>query len=291
MSLKKINNESIVVLFSVLLGATFLLSTIGKAFDLNTFRKIIMTYGFPYYMGYIVLIIELIFSICFCFLFHLRQVAKFSIVFIIALTIVNTIGYYFLNIESCECFGRIYFLNPSSHDLFLLKNIVLILMSFYVFKNASLVQNKIWLKRLTVLIMSLIITFFSFRYNEYYTDNYSEKNIGLSIKHLNINKGGIKKIDYLFLFSPTCSHCQKAIPKINALKTKYILNIVAVTAKSNVEKMKKSPLEINFPILIIENSHFMEITKLVPVIFKLENDTIRKVLDVEDFISENHPKK
>ena len=291
MSLKKINNEYIVVLFSILLGATFLLSTIGKAFDLNTFRKIIVTYGVPYYTGYIVLIIELIFSVCFCLLLYLKQVAKFSIAFIIVLTIVNTIGHYSLNIESCECFGRIYFLNPSSYSIFLLKNLVLILMSFYIFKSRKPVENKIWLKRIIVLAASIAITYLSFEYNEYYTENYSKRNVGLSIKDLNINKGKIRKIDYLFFFSPTCSHCQKAIPKINALKTKYSLNLVGITAKSNNEKIKNSSLEINFSVIIIENNHFMGITKLVPVIFKIKNDTVNKIIDVEDFISENDLKK
>lgn len=130
-------------------------------------------------MGYIVIIIELILSICFCFLFYLKQVAKFSIAFSTVLTIVNTIGYYFLNFESCECFGRIYFLNPSSHSLFLLKNLILILMSFYIFKNTKPVQNKMWLKRTFVLVTSIAITYLSFGYNEYYNENYSKKNIGL----------------------------------------------------------------------------------------------------------------
>ena len=71
------------------------------------------------------------------------------------------------------------------------------------------------------------------------------------------------------------------------------MNIVGITAKSNTEKLISPPLDlkIKFSVIIIENNNFKEITKLVPLIFKLKNDTIKKVIDVEDFIFENHARK
>lgn len=282
-----ITKANITVLFSILVGSSFFLSVFGKYFDLAAFQKTILIYGFPYYTSYIVLVIETILGISFISLVFLKQTAKVSIIFVISLTIIYTIGHYFLNIESCNCFGRIYFLNPSSFIFFLLKNIILTLMSFYIYKNENTaVQNKIWLKRVFVVLLSLIIVFSSFKYNAYYVQNYAHKNIGMSLEEFNIDTEKIKNFDYLFFFSPTCIHCRNAIPKINLLKEKYSMNIVGIISKSKEEELKKisSNLKINFPIIIIDKKVFNSITILVPVVFKIENNTVKKVLKIKELL-------
>jgi uncharacterized membrane protein YphA (DoxX/SURF4 family)/thiol-disulfide isomerase/thioredoxin len=291
MPLQKNYKEYINTLFRILLSSIFLLSTLGKFLDISSFQKVILTYGFPSYIAYVVLIIESILSIGFCFSICLKQIAKFSIIFIILLTIITSVGYYLLDISTCDCFGRIYFLNPSNHSLFLLKNILLIMMSFYIFRNSIFIENYKWLKKFIILLSTIVLTFISFKYNDYYIENYSKRNIGSSIKDLNINTGKIINIEYLFLFSPSCDHCTEVIPKINTLKRKYRFNIVGVTAESNVAKLKNVPQRIDFPVLIVKDRNFMKITKVVPVIFKCTNDTIKNIHDVENFITHTFPNK
>jgi hypothetical protein len=200
------------------------------------------------------------------------------------MTIVNTIGYFFLNIKSCGCFGSIYFLNPSNYVLFLFKNLILILLSLYIFKKSRSFENKLLLKRIIVVIVSLLIAFISLKYNDYFTENYAKKNVGFSTKELNLDSEKIKYFKYLFLFSPSCIHCQNAITEINILRKKYSIKIIGITAYSNVARLEKltSNSKIYFPVIFIKDEDFMNITKLVPVILKLEKDTIVNVIKVNE---------
>ena len=281
---KNIKSSYIIFIFSVLLSAIFLLSAVGKYFDLHSFQKDIVLYGFPYYFSYIIIGFELFLFAFFSLLLYLKQTSKISIVFIFIMTIVNTIGYFFLNIKSCGCFGSIYFLNPSNYVLFLFKNLILILFSIYIFKKSRTIEKKVSLKRITAVLASLIIAFISLKYNDHFIENYAKKNIGLSTKELNIDSKKINTFKYLFFFSPSCVHCQKAILKINILRKKHSIKIIGITAHSNVARLEKLNLnfKIDFPVIFIKDEAFTNITKLVPVIFKLENDTVVNVLKVNE---------
>ncbi|MRX69328.1 hypothetical protein SAMN06265349_10618 [Flavobacterium resistens] len=284
-----ISKSNLVTFCSVLLGAIFLLSAIGKYFDLSSFELTMKKYGLPYYISYIILFSEIFFAVCFIFLLFLKKSAFLSIVFVILMTIANTIGHFFLKIESCRCFGRIYFLNPDSFSLFLLRNAVLILLSYYIFKNAKYNKDKSLLKIFIASMTALIIVFLSLKYNTYYIENFSKKKIGFTVEELNINNEKINDSQYLFFFSPSCIHCKKAIAKINLLKEKYSINIVGITSKyKDQEKWKKtqSELKINFPIITVDRKIFNEITLVVPVIFKIKNHKVENVLEVQELLDQ-----
>jgi thiol-disulfide isomerase/thioredoxin len=282
-----INKTTVVILFCILVGSTFLLSTIGKYFDLIGFQRTMIKYGLPYYASYIILSIEALLAICFMFHLFLKQVASFSIAFIILMTIINTIGHYFLNIESCECFGRIYFLNPKSFNFFLIKNIILVLILFYIYMNIEKIQNRVLLKKIITVLITLLTVFISFKYNTYYVENYTEKKIGLTTDELNISKGKVENFNYLFFFSTSCVHCKEAIPKINLLKEKYSIDIIGITSNSKEAELKKiaSELKINFPITTVDRKVFNDVTLLVPVIFKIKNNKVEQILEVKELLS------
>ncbi|KAF2514910.1 TlpA family protein disulfide reductase [Flavobacterium foetidum] len=285
-----ISKSALVIVFSILLGTFFLMSTIGKYFDLNNFKITMLKYGLPYYVSYVILIIEFLFAVSFMFLFYLKNTARLSIVFTILLTIINTIGHFFLKIESCQCFGRIYFLNPDSFSGFLLKNIVITLLSFYIYKNVKHNQNKSLLKTFISPIAILIIAFVLLKYNTYYIENYSEKKIGHPIEELKIDKTKIKNFEYLLFFSPSCTHCKNAIPKINLLKEKYAIAIIGITSNSNRKELKKikSELKINFPITTVDKKVFHNMTLIVPIIFKIKDNKIQEVLEVKELLEQKN---
>jgi len=285
-----ISKSSLVTLFSVLLGSIFLLSTIGKFFDLYNFKITMTKYGLPYYTSYIILFFEILLASCFMFRLFLKRTARLSIVFIILMTIINTVGHFFLKIESCQCFGRIYFLNTDNFLAFLLKNTVIVLMSFYIYKHAKHNQSQSLLKTFFASITTLIIVFVFLKYNTYYVENYSERKIGYTVEKLNIGKEKTKDFKYLLFFSPSCVHCKNAIPKINLIKEKYSLAIIGITSNSNEEKLKKitSELKINFPITTIDKKTFHDITLVVPIIFKIKDNTVVDVLEVNEWLEQKN---
>ena len=271
------NKENLLLLFAILIGSTFFLSALGKYFDLAAFKKSMSAYGLPSFTVFIILFIESFFAICFMFLFFLRKASAISVLFLILMTIIYSLGHFIYGISSCDCFGAIDFLNPDNFIMFTVKNCILIIILFYVFKNYALIKNRIWFKRFLTVLTTCLVVFSSLKYNEYYFDTYAKNKIGLSIRDLQININEIENFDYLFVFSPACSHCKEAIPNIISLKKKYSLKLAGITLNSMETELKKltSDFDINFTVIKIDKNIFNELTKIVPIIFKIKNDTIR----------------
>lgn len=270
MEKRLVYKEYVIFLFSVIVSSLFFLSTIGKYYGLYSFQKNLLFYGVPGFFSYIILIGEFTLGVFFMFTLFLKRTSIVAIIFVLLMTIIYTIGHFFLNIQSCECFGSIYFLNPKNFYLFLLKNIVLIFVLIYIAKNVDLsIKNRL-IKKIMVIVLTLVMVFLSLKYNNYYVENYSRKNIGLNISQLNIPINKIKNFDYLFLFSPTCSHCRTAIPTINSLNKNSSNNVIGITILSQKEELKKLQTELNpnFSVFMVDQKAFSEITLLVPLLLK-----------------------
>ena len=279
--------EILLLLFATLLGSLFLLSVLGKYYDLASFKKTISTYGAPTYLVYVILFLEVIFSICFMILLKLKKISLYSIIFFILMTILFYAWYFLYGITSCNCFGAIDFLNTGNLMLFTIKNSILITISIYIFKNYKIIKNHIRLKRFVTLFMSLILVFLSLKYNEYYIDNYGKNNIGLPLKEFDLKIKEIDSYEYLFIFSPTCIHCKEAIPNIISLTKKYSLKLVGIISNSMDKEFNKMNLEfnINFKIIKIEKTLFNKLTKIVPVIYQIKNDTIQNCFNPKNLIT------
>lgn len=282
-----LNKKYILQLFLIIIAATYFLSAIGKYFDLEAFKKSMSIYGLPSFTVYLILIIELYFALSYMFLFSVKKTSVFSLVFLILMTIVYAFGHFYFEISSCACFGIIEFLNPANFFLFLIKNIALIIITLFIFNFNLSIDPRVWRTKLLTLLGTLIVSFLAIKYNEYYLDNYSRNKIGFPIKELKINMNEIENIEYLFVFSPVCSHCLEAIPKINSLNKKYPKKLVGITMDSREKELKKvaSELDINFNIIKINKKIFNELTKLVPVIYQIKNDTIQDSFNTDELMT------
>jgi uncharacterized membrane protein YphA (DoxX/SURF4 family) len=276
--------EYLIIIFSLIVSSLFLLSAIGKYYGLYSFQKNLLSYGVPEFVSYIILIGEFTLGIFFMFLLFLKRVSIIAIIFVVLMTIIYTIGHYFLNIQSCECFGSIYFLNPKNFYLFLLKNIILIFVLLYIAKNVDICSKNRWVKKITVTILTLAMVFFSLKYNNYYVENYALKNIGLDISELSIPVDKINNFDHLFLFSPTCIHCRLAISKIDSLNNSSSHNVIGITTLAHKEELKKLQKELNpnFTIIMVDQKVFTGITLLVPLLLKVEEDKIVDIIEIHN---------
>ncbi len=279
--------EHLLLLFIILTGSVFLLSALGKYFDIAAFRKTMQDYGLPAFVVYFVLAIEFIIVTCFMLLSFLKKTSVLATLFLILTTIAYSIGHFIIGLSSCNCFGLIDVLNSDNFTIYIVKNSILIALSIFIFQNFYKLKKRIWLKRFLTTLMTLLIAFLVLKYNEYYLENYSKRKIGLPLKDLRLNVSEIENYDYLFIFSPSCSHCINAIPNIISLKKKYSLKLAGITLKSKEEELKKvnADFEINFNIVKIDNKTFDEITKAVPVIFKIKNDTIQNIFNPKDLLA------
>ena len=274
---KIFTRESLVLLIISVLGATYLLSAFGKFFDLEGFKKSITEYGFPSIMAYLILLVEFCLSIGYILLFYLKKISGLSILFLGIMTLFYTIGHFYLGIKSCDCFGAFDALNPDSYLIFTFKNLILILLSIFVYKNYQVIRINIWWKRSFTILGSLILGFSAFKYNEYYFHNYLKEKIGLSLTDIRLNIYEAENSDYLFIFSPTCIHCRKAVPVIISLNKKYSLKLTGITSISMEQELKKltKEFDFNFPVVKIDKNIYNELAKIVPMIYKIEDDTIR----------------
>ena len=277
----------LLLVFSILIGSTFFLSALGKFFDLSSFKEKISMYGLPSFTAYIILFIESYFAICFMVLLLLKKTSVYAILFLILITVIYAIGHLFYDIGSCNCFGAIDFLNSDNFFLFTIKNITLIIISFYVFKNYQTLKTSIWSKRIFTVLATSVVVFLALKYNEYYFDNYAKNQIGLPLKELQININEIDTYDFLFIFSPVCNHCREAIPNIISLNKKYSLKLVGITLNSMDKEFKKmaSDFDINFNIIKIDKTIFNKLTKIVPIIYQIKNDTIQNSFNPKDLLA------
>jgi hypothetical protein len=150
-------------------------------------------------------------------------------------------GYFVLDIKSCSCFGMFESLNPKGVLGLLGKNALLFLLlvrGYILIRNSKSEIN--WPKRIISVIFFLVLCFTSFQYNINYIENYSLNHLNKNIVEfkLPMNNENLSKINRVFFFSPTCSHCKKVIPKIISANELDSLNFIGVISNSNSSKLE-----------------------------------------------------
>jgi len=265
-----------------LLGGVFFLSALGKFMDIEGFKLNMKLYGFPEASVYVILIIEFLIAVCFSTIIFLEKTLKVTIVFLVLLTMVFLYGYFFLDIKSCGCFGMFEGLNPKGILSLLTKNVTLFLLmvgGYFLVKDSQLKIN--WPKRVISLICFLALCFTFFEYNSRYVEDYALNHLNKNIKEFNlpIKNVDLSKFNRVFVFSPSCSHCKKAIPKIILENKLDTINFIGVTSDSNIKKLEelKNSFNLNFPVLKLKEANFLNITKTVPVVFFTKNNIIIEV--------------
>ena len=244
-------------------------------------------YGLPEFTAYAIVAAELVIAVFLMTDLYLKFISAFAFLFLVLFTIAYSTLHFILGIGSCDCFGYIEIFNTDNLPFYLFKNFLLIGASFYIYKNSFPFVNSSWIKKIISSLSILFISFLAFKYNDYYLDNFSKKKENLPLEVFQINNSHLKGIDYLFVFSPACSHCIEAIPKIISLKKKYQIKLVGIMLDAREEEWKKvgAEFDINFEVIKVNKQIFNNITKLVPVIYKINNDTIRNTLNLGELSS------
>jgi uncharacterized membrane protein YphA (DoxX/SURF4 family) len=274
---KIITKKNAVFLLVVLTGSAFLLSATGKLFSIEAFKNRMVEFGFPPFTAYIIVGVEFAFALGYMFQWLPKILSAFVLSFLFVLTAIYTILHFYLGMGSCDCFGAIDVLNTNHFQFYLLKNAALIVSASYIHYNIFVLNNSSRHNKIFTVLSVLLISFLTFKYNDYYLDNYEKNKLGLPVKSLHLKYSKLNDIDYLFVFSPSCSHCIKALPTIIKLKKRYQLKLAGITLESKAAEWEKlkSGYDIGFDIILVNRDVFNEITKKVPVVYEIRNDTIR----------------
>ncbi len=267
------------IVFSNILAITYLLSAGGKTLGFSSFVRKVEEY--PIYIENLPLLIigiEYILALGFISLLWSNFFSKISILFLVLITLIYSYGFFILKITACDCFGSISILNSNNFYFTLLKNVILTSLSFFIYQNTINIRKHHLLKSLISFILVFFMSFQVFNYDRRASKNYTLKHIGASINKTEINiPNEIKKHNNWFVFSPTCEHCKNAIHHINRLSKK--MDVVGITSMKNKEKVTTLNNEIKLMFLIkyIKGDDLVKLTKTVPQLFIIKNDTIQNV--------------
>jgi hypothetical protein len=188
---KKINFYLKNLIFPIL-GSIFLLSAIGKIYDLESFKQLINKYGFSSYFSYCIITFEIVIAISFTFFLKVKKGLIFASLFTLFITMIYIYGYLKYDIISCGCFGGIEILNPSSFHLVIIKNIFLMIFFIFGYKIIDNSLKKTLFFRFFSMLICLILFFsvvkFNYRYYSNHVNQFKGKNVSLL---------GLKSVDLI----------------------------------------------------------------------------------------------
>lgn len=275
--------------YSVIIGALFIISGIGKAIDTAGFSNLIFQYGLGSFMilSPIIVLFEILLGLYLILLINPKRDSLISFVVLIIFTILFAYAHFKYNVNDCGCFGSIRQANFPPIFSFI-RNFLLIIMSLILWIKYPREKSETakWKKNLilTVMCISIFVSGFTFK-----TPFTFLKSSDLN-KFQNQNIKNTSLTDYIktspdstyliFCFSYTCPHCWNSIENLRQYRKTKIVDSVVVFAVG--EPKDKLVFEQYFqPDFIIKELQLPEMDKLTdayPTAFYVEHDTVKVII-------------
>ncbi|WP_020599381.1 MauE/DoxX family redox-associated membrane protein [Spirosoma panaciterrae] len=265
---------------TVILGLLYLASGISKAMDINAFADVIVNYGIPPLRMFAPLVIGLEITLGFGLLFEVyrQRTGLLSLRLLILFTLIFTFGYIFLGISDCGCFGEVLSMPPA---ISLLRNTFMIAMSYYIWKQPEKQVSLTVLKTTFAVVMGTVT---------FATTGFEMKKTYIEIsvhEGSNLSKTFLRplidpnKDQLIFIFSPSCTHCQRVTPKINSYaETETVDEIVGVYSNSvsseSLPEYKKKSAPV-FRIVSMNKESLRSITRTLPTVLLVHRGYVNKI--------------
>jgi uncharacterized membrane protein YphA (DoxX/SURF4 family) len=284
--------KRILNLYSIIIGALFIISGIGKVIDTEGFSNLIYQYGLGYLMilSPVIVLFEILLGLFLILLINPKRYAMISFVLLVIFTISFAYAHFKFGVNDCGCFGTVKKINLPPVFSFI-RNFILIVMSFILWikypreksETAKWKRNVI----MTVMCISLFISGFTFKtpfmfINKAGTNKFQNQNI----KNTEFSKYIKTSPDstYLFFcFSYTCPYCWNSIENLRSFIRNNSVDSVMVFAVG--ESKDRLVFEQNFkPDFIINELPLTEMDKLTdgyPTAFFVEHDTVKVIIQAE----------
>lgn len=270
------------------IAGIFLLSGIGKLFDVIGFQYLIATYGFPAFqvLAPFIVIGEVTIGVVLLLNIQPKKTAIPIVLLVLLFTVVYTYGYLKHGVHDCGCFGALGL--PLPPVAVYARNFILSAFGIYMYVNGS--EGYSWdavplFKRViawTIILPTIFIAGMNSRlliakdYSHPF-ENKAFKETDLN-RFININQGRI----LVSFMSYSCSHCLNSIENYASYYQKgwvdtslcYIMT-GNMSAQDTLEHYWHEAFAGLSCQEISDNIGFIEV---LPTTFFIENDTIREVI-------------
>lgn len=284
--------KRILNIFSVIIGALFIISGIGKVIDTAGFSILINQYGLGYLMilSPLIVLFEILLGLFLILLINPKRYSMISFVLLIIFTISFAYAHFKYGINDCGCFGT---MQPSNIPFIFsfIRNIILIAMVLILWIKYPKEKMEIakWKKYLIVSVMSISIftAGLTFKMPYFLT---SKKEIhefqNQSIKNTELSKYIKTSPDstYLFFcFSYTCSYCWNSIENLRQYqKTNTVDSVVVFAIGEPKDKLIfEQKFQPDFTIKDLPIQAMDKLTTAYPTAFYVEHDTIKVIIQSE----------
>lgn len=286
--------KKVLNIYAVIIGAFFIISGLGKAFETTAFANLISQYGLGYLMllAPVIVILEIFVGINLILLIHPRFYALFASILLIVFTASFAYAHFKHGINDCGCFGTLIKTEISPIYSFL-RNFILLLMSVLVFLKYPKEKTTTvkWKKQVLQAVMypSIFISGLSFTMPSILMNN-TDTIVENSLQNKMIKNTAFANYltlssdsTYLvFCFSYTCPHCWNSIENLRQYKVNSVDSVIAFATGS--DSSKQYFLTKFHPDFTIKDLPLDEMTKLTskfPTSFYIVHDSIKAVIEGE----------
>ena len=274
------------IVSSTLLGLVFLLSSVVKAWDAESFADTLLQYG-PHWMGVgapVVIVIEAILGMMLLLRVRVRDCAIGSCVFLVSVSAVFAYGVLAKGITDCGCFGQLFpWMNGKPYLVFL-RNTLLVGISIPAWFRLSGKECLEWPKMIVILLVTAAIAFISGlsmhrsyrlpKWSSVRTDSRSETMRKLqSVCPLSADSSY-----YVYLFSFTCPHCLNSFANVQQYGRLHVVDRVVYIAVSDEDAQARFEriYQPEDSIITISKQEMAQITGQLPVGLLIKGNTIER---------------
>ena len=207
--------------------------------------------------------------------------AYISFLVTIFFTIILILSHIFFGIEDCGCFGNVFQIPVS---VAYIRNILLIVLSYSIWKYYPVSSNTKWVKARIAVVSIFAITAFSISISDLASAYSNAKQIrGINIRNTflpSIAKLPESEKYLIFVFLPTCPHCQKAVVKLNNFKEKALVQDIVGIYPSYITNQELAlfvnKFKVDFPVYPLGYDSIKTLTRArgYPVMLLIKNDIV-----------------
>jgi uncharacterized membrane protein YphA (DoxX/SURF4 family) len=280
--------------YSIILGASFIISGIGKLTDTQAFSILLYQYGFGYLMvlAPMIVVIEIGLGLLLILLVNPKRYAWFSFILVLIFTVAFAYGHFKNGINDCGCFGKLQSTGISPIFPFV-RNFILLILSLMVWrkypKDHFGPRSWKWSLISCVMLVVAFTTGLTFKIPVFLSpganatkSNFRDQNIKNTPLSRYI-KTSADSTYLVFCFSYTCPHCWNSIENLRQYdKSKVVDRIItfAEGADSN-KRFFMQNFHPDFPIKDLPIGDMLKLTELFPTAFYIKHDTIKAIVEGE----------
>jgi uncharacterized membrane protein YphA (DoxX/SURF4 family) len=284
--------KRILNIYSVIIGALFIISGIGKVIDTTAFSNLIYQYGLGYFMilSPLIVLVEILLGLFLILLINPKRYSMISFFLLIIFTISFIYAHFKHGVTDCGCFGSLQHTNLPPIFIFI-RNFILLTMSLILWIKYPKedIETAKWKKYLVWLVIcpAIFISGFTFSVPAFLKNNSNKHKFqDQNIKNTELSKYFKTSPDssyLIFCFSYTCPHCLNSIENLRQYKkSNTVDNVVSLATGSDSTKLF---FEQNFhPDFYVKNLSMEEMNKLTnsyPTTFYIKHDSIKVVIQGE----------